>query len=206
MNIEFPCPESIKNMSKTENGYKCDACSKEVIDISNFSLEEKEKICSSKNICIVYRSYEAPKSNRSIKSVALALVLVFGTGLFTISNAQVSKELVKLNDSLMVCPVSKSRIIVIVNTPNGSMLSAIVIAVLPNGREEVFIRNAHGIYVLDVPTYVLGKEVEVVVTKRNKSKIELVKIESSDVTKELNFEFRGKNVSRGYVTMGCPNF
>lgn len=206
MNVEFPCPENLQNMSKTDSGYHCHACEREVVDVSRMTSKEQEALSIVRQVCIVNTQYEPILHRQSIRSFALALILVFGTGLFSFANAQLSKDIKSLNDSLSICPVSQAKIIATVQHTNGSMLTATVVAILPNGKEEVFTQNEMGIYSFDIPAYALGKEIEIVVSKRNRTKVEYVSVETNEDTAALDFVFHGKKIARIYRTIGCPSF
>jgi TonB family protein len=74
INLEFSCPENRSTLGKTELGYSCDKCSKEVIDFTNKSNEDLQRIISNslEPICGVFK--RAQLSQKFMKYAAATFI------------------------------------------------------------------------------------------------------------------------------------
>jgi hypothetical protein len=208
--IEFPCPENYNNMTSTAAGAYCNSCEKEVVDVSNYSLTELNVLlATNKNQCVSHQSDMAiPRNSRfSIRQFGLALLLTFGSSLFTIADAQVKEDLTTISNDLLTEGKLQTGgfLHITCESRDGRHIYTSVTLILPNGREEKLKLNSNGTYHYELPAYVSGKDILIIAKGRNNTKRQSVTIPKELNPEEVNFVFSNKNVTR-FRTMGCPNF
>ena len=96
--IQYDCPESNSEMVKTDNGFYCKSCSKEVFDFTEKTKEEIAEI-NAKNpsiSCGVFTIEQAVVDTRSrvqnIFRMAFAAIFVFGLNVSMIFGQDVNSE------------------------------------------------------------------------------------------------------------------
>jgi hypothetical protein len=208
--IDFPCPENANNMTTTSAGAYCNSCEKEVVDVSSYSPSElKALLSTNKNQCVSYYSDLAiPRNSRfSIRQFALALLLTFGSSLFTISNAQVKENLQEISTELLNSDSLKTGgfLHITCESIDGRSVYTSITLILPNGREEQLKINSNGTYHFELPAYVAGKDILIIAKGRKNTKRQTINIPNDLSPEEVFFIFTNKNVTK-FRTMGCPSF
>ncbi len=159
MKIEFPCPKSFLEMQRTNNGFYCDDCKQTVLELPKVTREQlgNSKLNSESNCVVNYSETPVPKESLfTIRKFALAAMIVFGSGLFSFSNAQFAKQISKINDSTSVCPIEPAKIVVSVQNRKNQAIWGSVKAIMPNGKELKFEEHIYGVYYLEIPAYAIG--------------------------------------------------
>lgn len=125
--IPSPCHEQWENMTPNEKGAFCSKCCKTVIDFSEKSAEEITAILTSKRnkkVCGRFKTEQLsnstakleipfhllPKNLTLSKAFAIALFVVFGTGLFSCTNeyGHTVGELTVIGDTVITENVNTS--------------------------------------------------------------------------------------------------
>lgn len=85
INLEFNCPENRNTLEQIENGYNCDKCSKNVIDFTNKSNDELQRIISEslEPVCGIFR-----RSQLSQKFMKYAAATFIATATSLTANGQ----------------------------------------------------------------------------------------------------------------------
>lgn len=87
--LQTPCDADWSQMKKTESGKFCQQCSKEVVDLTNKTNEEAERIIreSAAPVCAMLKSsqlYPKQEKRKKILHLLFALLITFGTALFSL--------------------------------------------------------------------------------------------------------------------------
>jgi len=204
--IEFPCPEPIEEMTPVKGGHHCKSCNQKIYDVTDMSESQIEVLKQNvPNLCVSYEEQEDVVTPKlfSIRRFALAVLVVFGTGMFSFTNAQLSEEIGNVKTAILSPGASDSTTVelsVLVMYRNKHSISAFVEAVLPNGK-VIISHKEHGAHVLEIPTYCIGKELTINVSNdgKTKSKKLLIKKENSQVEFTYYGKSHGTRIVRGRV-------
>ncbi len=202
--IEFPCPESISEMTPVAGGHHCKSCDQKIYDVTDMSESQIEALKQYEpNLCVSYEELEdevAPKLF-SIRKFALAVLVVFGTGMFSFTNAQLHDEIGNVKTAIL-SPEEASdstttvELSILVMYRNKHSISASVDVVLPNGK-VIMSHKKHGAHVLKIPTYCIGKQLTINVSNDGKTKSKKLLIQKEN--RQVEFTYYGKSHGRRMV-------
>ncbi len=108
LRIQDPCHENWDNMTQLQQGRFCHSCSKEVMDFTQSSDTEiistlqqtANRVCGRFHLSQINRRLQPqPLSTRLLRRFCLAILLVFGSGLFSI-DVTAQKQLTALKNSV----------------------------------------------------------------------------------------------------------
>jgi hypothetical protein len=108
LHIEEPCHESWNKMTPVDKGRHCDSCCKTVIDFTNMPTDEVIRYITSKekgSVCGRFTAGQVkvpaqksiPAISWTFKKFLAAIVLVFGSALFTGCNEEPMGKLISMN-------------------------------------------------------------------------------------------------------------
>lgn len=193
MSIIFPCPKAIETMRKTDSGYECDYCDKPVFDFSGIKLTDIPT-----GHCSVVDLNKSIPHKGVVNRFALAAVVIFGASLFSFGHAQTADIVNKVKTEMLVGEKSRSLALLTVNLKGskGRKVYGAVVAVLPNGKEMELIEAVSGEFVLEVPSYCLGKEILIISSYHGKTKEKTLVFDSVLDHQKVNFHFKVKQFRR----------
>jgi len=215
MNVAFPCPELLTNMTVVADGYHCGTCDKTVYDVTGKSEEDVKKMTQAdESLCVVYETKTKPMESQSfsIRRFGLAVLIVFGVGLFSFASAQVEKNIRKVSKEI-TSDIDNLKVggFVEINIQRNfsKSMSGKVNVELPNGKEDLLYVNSDGVYHYEVPAYCAGKEITFTMHTKGRVKKETIFIPLDMENQEVNFNFlmsKKKAERPVFRTMGCPSF
>ncbi|MCB9196980.1 MAG: hypothetical protein H6600_00830 [Flavobacteriales bacterium] len=209
MFIEFPCPVKFENLSTTANGHFCSSCNKEVIDLDKFPFTENLKELVDNNACVSSSERLEIHTGFSIRKFALGLLLVFGSSLFVISEAQLADSLNELKGALLNDSINNRLDVRIVNQQEIELYVGVeVYVILPNGQKLNPNLNNGDQIIFSIPDYSINKEIYVVAIRRGVKKSKRIVYNENTNSDIITFRFHTRKVKRPRIGRigGCPNF
>jgi len=194
--IEFPCPESITEMTPVKGGRHCKSCYQKIYDVTDMSESQIEVLKQNvPNLCVSYEVQEDVVTPKlfSIRKFALAVLVVFGTGMFSFTNAQLSDEIGNVKEQLLNSKEQKLpefNLKVRIYNQFDETIKGQVSIVLPNGKRLISFRSEEGFYYFLIPEYCKDKTIVVELISGKKKKNKKLKNFAPDELKEVEIKLK----------------